>query len=203
MTQPIRLAVILSGSGTTLQNLLDRIRAGRLAARVVLVVSNRPDAFGLTRAAEAGIETAVAVRQDFASAEDFGKAVFDRCREARVDLVCLAGFLQFLPIPEDFQGRVMNIHPSLIPAFCGKGFYGHHVHEAVLAHGARVSGCTVHFADNVYDHGPIIVQKTVPVLDDDTPVTLAERVFVQECEAYPEAIQMFAEGRIRVVRREA
>lgn len=92
----------------------------------------------------------------------------------------------------------MNIHPSLIPAFCGKGFYGHHVHEAVINYGAKVSGCTVHFVDNVYDHGPIILQKTVPVLVDDTPLRLAERVFEQECEAYPEAISLFAEGKLRV-----
>ena len=101
-------------------------------------------------------------------------------------------------VPDDFLGRVMNIHPALIPAFCGKGYYGHHVHEAVLAYGVKVSGCTVHFADNEYDHGPIILQRAVPVLDDDTPDTLAARVFEQECEAYPEAIRLFAEGRLRI-----
>jgi folate-dependent phosphoribosylglycinamide formyltransferase PurN len=106
--------------------------------------------------------------------------------------------LQLLQVPDDFQGRVMNIHPALIPAFCGKGFYGHRVHEAVLADGAKVSGCTVHFVDNEYDHGPIILQRTVPVLDDDTPDSLAARVFVQECEAYPQAIKWFAEGRLRL-----
>jgi phosphoribosylglycinamide formyltransferase 1 len=103
-----------------------------------------------------------------------------------------------LDVPEDFRGRVMNVHPSLIPAFCGKGYYGHHVHEAVLAYGAKVSGCTVHFADNEYDHGPIIVQRPVPVRDEDTPATLAARVFEQECEAYPEAVRLFAEGRLRI-----
>ena len=110
----------------------------------------------------------------------------------------MAGFLQLVLIPEDFRNRVFNIHPALIPAFCGKGYYGHRVHEAVLASGAKVSGCTVHFADNEYDHGPIIVQRTVPVLDDDTAETLAQRVFVEECEAYPEAIRLFAEGRLRI-----
>jgi folate-dependent phosphoribosylglycinamide formyltransferase PurN len=113
-------------------------------------------------------------------------------------LVCLAGFLQLLPVPEDFAGRVMNIHPALIPAFCGQGFYGHHVHEAALAYGVKVSGCTVHFADNVFDHGPIILQRAVPVLDGDTAETLAARVFDQECEAYPEAIRLFAEGRLHI-----
>jgi folate-dependent phosphoribosylglycinamide formyltransferase PurN len=110
----------------------------------------------------------------------------------------MAGFLQLITIPEDFQHRVMNIHPALIPAFSGKGFYGHHVHEAALAMGVKVSGCTVHFADNQYDHGPIILQRVVPVLDDDTPDTLAARVFEQESEAYPEAIRLFADGRLTV-----
>ena len=103
-----------------------------------------------------------------------------------------------VPVPDDFADRVMNIHPALIPAFCGKGFYGHRVHQAALETGVKVCGCTVHFADNVYDHGPIILQRAVPVLDDDTPDTLAARVFEQECEAYPEAIRLFAEGRLRV-----
>jgi folate-dependent phosphoribosylglycinamide formyltransferase PurN len=115
-----------------------------------------------------------------------------------VDLVCLAGFLQFLPIPVDFENKVMNIHPSLIPAFCGKGFYGHHVHEAVVDYGARISGCTVHFVDNQYDHGPIILQRSVPVFGDDSPQMVADRVFEQECIAFPEAIQLFAEGKLRV-----
>ncbi len=198
MTQSIRLAVLLSGSGTTLQNLLDCIRNGRLAAQVVLVISNRPEAFGLTRAAQAGIETCVVFRKEQPTAQAFGQAIFERCRQARVDLICLAGFMQFLPIPSEFEGRVMNIHPSLIPAFCGKGFYGHHVHQAVLHYGAKVSGCTVHFVDNEYDHGPIILQRSVPVLADDSPDTLAARVFEQECIAYPEAINLFAAGKLRI-----
>ena len=195
---PIRLAVLLSGNGTTLQNLLDRIADGRLRAEVVLVVSNRADAFGLERARHAGIPTAVVERADCSSRDEFGRHIFDLCRMAGVDLVCLAGFLQLLPVPDDFADRVMNIHPALIPAFCGKGFYGHRVHQAALETGVKVSGCTVHFADNVYDHGPIILQRVVPVLDDDTPDTLAARVFEQECEAYPEAIRLFAEGRLRI-----
>jgi formyltetrahydrofolate-dependent phosphoribosylglycinamide formyltransferase len=195
---PIRLAVLLSGNGTTLQNLLECIADGRLRAEIVLVSSNRYDAYGLERARAAGIPTAVVERSECSSREEFGCRIFDLCRQAQADLVCLAGFLQLLPIPDDFAGRVMNIHPSLIPAFCGKGFYGHRVHEAAIATGVKVSGCTVHFADNVYDHGPIILQRPVPVLDDDTPDTLAARVFVQECEAYPEAIRLFAEGRLHI-----
>jgi phosphoribosylglycinamide formyltransferase-1 len=198
MQSPIRLAVLLSGGGTTLQNLLDQIADGRLQAQIVLVISNRPEAFGLTRANHAGVPAALVEMKDYSSREKFSQRLFDLCREARVELVCLAGFLQLIHIPDDFQGRVMNIHPALIPAFCGTGYYGHHVHEAALAYGVKISGCTVHFADNQYDHGPIILQRAVPVLDDDTPDSLAARVFAEECKAYPEAIRLFAGGRLRL-----
>jgi formyltetrahydrofolate-dependent phosphoribosylglycinamide formyltransferase len=198
MTEPIRLAVLLSGSGTTLQNLLDRSADGRLPARVVCVVSSNAAAFGLARAQQAGIPSTVVERKACASRAEFSERLFAPCRAAGADLVCMAGFLQLVAIPEDFQGRVMNIHPALIPAFSGKGFHGRHVHEAVLEAGVKVTGCTVHFADDQYDHGPIVLQRTVPVADDDTPETLAARVFEQECEAYPEAIRLFAEGRLHV-----
>lgn len=198
MANPIRLAVLLSGGGTTLQNLLDHIADGRLRAQVVLVLSNNADAYGLVRAENAGVSAAVVEHKECGSREEFSRRIFERIRQSQADLVCMAGFLQLLTISDDFSGRVMNIHPALIPAFCGKGFYGHHVHEAVLAYGVKVSGCTVHFADNVYDHGPIILQRAVPVLDDDTPDTLAARVFAEECEAYPEAIRLFAERRLRI-----
>ena len=134
----------------------------------------------------------------FAGQEDFSRAIFDRCRQAAADLVVMGGFFKRITIPDDFTNRVTNIHPALVPAFCGQGFYGHRVHEAVLAYGAKLSGCTVHFADNQYDHGPVILQRAVPVLDDDTPETLAARIFEAECEAYPEAIQRLAEGRVRI-----
>jgi formyltetrahydrofolate-dependent phosphoribosylglycinamide formyltransferase len=195
---PIRLAVLLSGGGTTLQNFLDRIADGRLRAEVALVVASKADAFGLERARRAGVPTAVVNRKEAGTLEVFSDRIFAACREARAVLVCMAGFLQLIRIPDDFLGRVLNIHPALIPAFCGKGYYGHHVHEAVLAYGAKVSGCTVHFADNQYDHGPIILQRVVPVLDEDTPEILAARVFAEECEAYPEAIRLFAEVKLRV-----
>ena len=198
MTQPLRLAVLLSGSGTTLQNLLDRTADGRLTAHVVQVVSSRADAYGLTRAIAADVPAATVERKGCASREDFSAHIFDHCRAAGADLVCMAGFLHLVLIPDDFAGRVLNIHPSLIPAFCGKGFHGRHVHEAAIAAGVKVSGCTVHFADNEYDHGPIIVQRPVPVLDDDTADSLAARVFAAECMAYPEAIALFAAGRLRV-----
>jgi formyltetrahydrofolate-dependent phosphoribosylglycinamide formyltransferase len=198
MSKPIQLAVLLSAGGTTLQNFINRIRDGRMRARIVLAVSNRADAFGLVRAREAGIPTFLAKRKSFPTREEFSEAIFERCRKVKAELVCLAGFLQLLHIPSDFVGKVMNIHPALIPAFCGDGFYGHRVHEAVLDYGAKLSGCTVHFADNVYDHGPIILQRAVPVLDDDTPDSLGARVFEQECEAYPEAIRLYAEERLKI-----
>jgi formyltetrahydrofolate-dependent phosphoribosylglycinamide formyltransferase len=198
MNQPIRLAVLLSGSGTTLQNLIDRSADGRLAAHIVCVVSSNPQAYGLTRAANAGIPTFLVERKTCASREEFSRRIFDHCRRSAADLVCLGGFLQLLEIPADFENRVLNIHPALIPAFCGKGFHGRHVHEAVLEAGVKVSGCTVHFADNQYDHGPIVLQRVVPVLDSDTPETLAARVFAQECEVYPEAIDLFAQGRLHI-----
>ena len=194
----IRLAVLASGGGTTLQNLLDRIADGRLEAQVVSVVSNNADAFVLERGRRAGLSLAVVSRKEAGTREEFSRRLFDSCRQANADLVCLAGFLQLIHVPEDYLGKVMNIHPSLIPAFCGKGYYGHHVHEAVLKYGAKITGCTVHFADNEYDHGPIILQRPVLVREDDTPDRLAERVFQEECEAYPQAIRLFAEGRLRI-----
>ena len=194
----IRLAVLISAGGTTLQNFIDRIGQGRLNAEIASVISSRPDVYGLVRAQQAGLSHEVIARKG-KTREQFGEAMYQRIREVKADLVCLAGFLEFLPIPPDFTHRVINIHPSLIPAFCGKGFYGHHVHEAALAAGVKVSGCTVHFADNEFDHGPIILQRTVPVLDDDTAETLSQRVFQAECEAFPEAIELFAAGRLQLM----
>jgi phosphoribosylglycinamide formyltransferase 1 len=198
---PFRIAVLISGGGTTLKNLIERVGSGRLAVEVALVVSSGAAAKGLHYAAEAGIPSAVVEPRAFPSQDDFSRTVFDRCRAAGVQLVAMGGFLKRLTIPADFAGRVTNIHPALIPAFCGKGFYGHRVHEAVLEYGVKLSGCTVHFADNEYDHGPVILQRAVPVLDDDTPDSLAARVFEAECEAYPEAIGLIAEGRVEIVGR--
>lgn len=195
---PIRLGVLVSGGGTTMLNFMEKMGAGELDAEIALVVASRADCKGVERAQAAGLRCEVVARKEFASVEAFSERIFELCREAKVDLVTLAGFLSLVQVPEDYQHRVMNIHPSLIPAFCGKGFYGHHVHEAVIERGAKISGCTVHFADNEYDHGPIIVQQAVPVLDDDTPDALAARVFEAECEAFPEAIRRFATGRLVV-----
>lgn len=188
---PIKLAVLISGSGTTLQNLIDKIDSGKLEATIELVISSRAGVVGLDRARRAGIPAVEVIRKGLTT-EVFGQRIFNKLRSIEVDLVCLAGFLEFLPIPDDFAMRVINIHPSLIPAFSGKGYYGRHVHEAALKAGVKVSGCTVHFADNEFDHGPIILQRVVPVHEHDTPETLAARVFEAECTALPEAIQLIA-----------
>ena len=197
LDRPIRLGVLISGGGTTLVNFLKKIKAGELNAEVAVVIASREGIGGIDRAREAGLPCEVIARKRFDSVESFSTAIFDRCRAAQADLVTLAGFLSLIRIPPDFERRVLNIHPALIPAFCGQGFHGHHVHEAVLARGVKLSGCTVHFADNEYDHGPIIVQRAVPVLEGDTPDTLAARIFEAECVAYREAIRLFAAGRLK------
>ncbi|MFH1268841.1 MAG: phosphoribosylglycinamide formyltransferase, partial [Planctomycetota bacterium] len=186
------------GGGTTLRNLIEKIDAGSLDVEIRLVLSSTRKAGGLQYAEKAGIPTAVVAGKDFGSQDEFSAAVFGRCRQAGVDLVVLGGFLKRVTVPEGFTNRVVNIHPALIPSFCGEGMYGHFVHEAVLEYGVKVSGCTVHFADNQYDHGPVIAQKAVPVGDDDTPETLAARVFQAECEAYPEVLNLIAAGRVNV-----
>ncbi len=198
LDRPIRLGVLISGGGTTLLNFFDKIRAGELNAEIAIVIASREGIAGIERARAAGLPCEVIARKQFDSTESFSAAIFGHCRTAQVDLVTLAGFLSLIHIPTDYQHRVLNIHPSLIPAFCGHGFHGHHVHEAVLKRGSKISGCTVHFADNEYDHGPIVVQHAVPVLEEDTPDTLAARVFSAECEAYSEAIRLFAEGRLAI-----
>ena len=195
MPEPIRLAVLLSGGGTTLQNLIDRIADGRLVARIVCVVSSRADAGGVERGNRAGIPTFVVERRACSSRLEFSERILGHCRDAGADLVCMAGFLQLLHIPDDFAGRVLNIHPSLLPAFGGKGYHGLHVHQAVLDAGERVTGCTVHVADNEYDRGTILVQRTCPVVEGDTPEKLQARVFAEECEAYPEAIRLLVTRR--------
>jgi len=195
---PLKLAVLLSGNGSTLQNILDRISAGELNARVVYVVASRADAFGLERAKRAGIPAIAVPRKDFSSPEAFGDRVWGEVRKYAPELIVLAGFMSLLPIPPDFRGRIMNVHPALIPAFSGKGMYGHHVHEAVIEYGAKLTGVTVHFVDEEYDRGPVILQSSVPVREDDTPDSLAERVQAEERALYPKAIQLFAEGRLRI-----
>lgn len=185
-----RLAVLLSGSGTTLENIFDHCRPGEIHAKVEVVVSSDPEAYGLVRAARRGVPTATVVRKNFEDFRTFSTAVFDAIdRHGGADLVVLAGFLRRVLIPEKYRGKVVNVHPSLIPMFCGKGWHGKRVHAAVIKRGCKVTGCTVHLCDDLYDHGPILMQKVVEVLPDDTPESLAERVQKAEREIYPKAIQ--------------
>ena len=192
MKVPIRIGVLISGSGRTLQNFIDRIADGSFPARIEGVLSSHPGVKGLERAAKAGIPATVVHFRDYPDVDAFSRAVTAAVDRWSPDLVVMAGFIRRWVFPASYEGRVLNIHPALLPKYGGQGFWGHKVHEAVLAAGDRESGCTVHVADHQYDRGPILQQKRVPVLAGDTPDTLAERVFQAECEAYPEAIRAFA-----------
>jgi formyltetrahydrofolate-dependent phosphoribosylglycinamide formyltransferase len=188
----VNLAVLLSGGGRTLQNFIDEIAAGRLDASIRVVVASNPRAGGIEKARAADIPLQIVDRRGFQTDEGFSEAVTSLLNHYPIDIIALAGLTRRYLFPSRFEGRVLNIHPGLLPKYGGTGMYGHHVHEAVLAAGDAESGCTVHIADHVYDHGPIVLQKRVPVLPGDTPDTLAERVFEAECEAYPEAIRLLA-----------
>jgi formyltetrahydrofolate-dependent phosphoribosylglycinamide formyltransferase len=194
----LRLGVLVSGSGTTLQNFLDREKAGTLDAEVACVVSSEPKVGAIERAKAAKKPCAVVPWSRDVGIENFSAKITRVLDRERVDLVVMAGFLRLYRFPQDYLWRVMNIHPALLPSFGGKGMYGHHVHEAVAKSGAKVTGCTVHFADYAYDRGPIIVQSTCPVRFEDTPETIAARVFELEKEAYPEAVGLFARRKLKV-----
>jgi len=194
---PLRVAVLLSGEGTSLENLFEHIDAG-LPARVEVVIASKPRAGGLARAARRGVPALAVSRRDHADVAAFNEALHRALTGFEIDLVALLGFLSPFEPRERFAGRVINVHPALIPAFSGQGFYGHRVHEAVLEAGVKVTGATVHFADAEYDHGPIILQEAVPVRDDDTPESLAARVQAAERRIVPEAIRLIAEGRLAV-----
>ena len=197
-TPLLRVAVLLSGEGTSLENLLERIQAGEVPAQVAVVIASKQKAGGLERARRHGIEAVAVPRKnhpDVAAFNDALHAVLDR---HQVDLVALLGFLSPFETRGKFDARAINVHPALIPAFCGKGFYGHRVHDAVLASGVKVTGATVHFVDEKYDHGPIILQESLPVRDDDTAETLAARVQAAERRLLPETIRLFAEGRLAI-----
>lgn len=195
----LRLGILLSGGGRTMVNLQSEISAGRLNAEIVLVISSQPAVAGMERAREIGIEPVVLRRKDFADLDAFSGAIELELNKAGADLVVQAGWLCLWKIPDQYTNKVMNIHPALLPSFGGKGMWGHHVHEAVLKTGCKVSGCTVHFCTNEYDAGPIIVQRCCEVKDSDDADTLAARVFDEECKAYPEAIRLFGQGRLEVV----
>lgn len=193
--KPLRLAVFIGtkGRGSNLMAIYGAMQEGRLSGEVALVIGTKPDAPALLRAQEAGIPVAV-----IAPSDDYEAKLLVALDQAHANTIALAGYLRKLPeaVVQRFRNRIVNVHPALLPAFGGKGMYGHHVHEAVVAYGCKVSGCTVHFVDSEYDTGPIVLQRTVPVLNTDTPETLAARILPEEHAAYIEALQLLAEGRI-------
>lgn len=194
----LRVGVLLSGSGTSLENLCERIDAGELPARVAVVVSSQEGALGLERARRRGIAAFAVARRRHPEVKEFNDALHAVLERFDLDLVLLLGFLSPFELRGRFEGRAINVHPALVPAFSGKGFYGPRVHRAVLEAGVRFTGATVHFVDEQYDHGPIILQEAVPVLDDDTPDALAARVQAAERRLVPEAVRLFAAGRLRI-----
>jgi phosphoribosylglycinamide formyltransferase 1 len=198
MTKLLPIAVLISGGGTTLKNLIDCRDRGELPVDFKLVVSSRSEVKGLEYARQAGIPNVVLPRKRFASDHAHSQAIFTACQAHQAPWVVMGGFLCHVVIPEEFRFRVINIHPSLIPSFSGKGYYGLHVHQAAVDYGVKVSGCTVHFVDDDYDHGPVILQRTCPVFDDDTAESLQRRVFEVECKALPEAIRIIAQDRLQV-----
>jgi formyltetrahydrofolate-dependent phosphoribosylglycinamide formyltransferase len=195
----IKLGILISGGGRTLLNLHEQIQNGELNAEIAVVISSLSNVKGLARAKDAGYPVEVIRKKDFPDTEAFSTRLVETLEQYGVDLVCQAGWTCFWRIPRRWIGRVMNIHPALLPKYGGQGYFGHHVHEAVIAAGDQESGCTVHFANNEYDAGPVILQRKVAVHADDDADALADRVFDQECIAYPEAIRLFAENRIELI----
>lgn len=194
-SSPLPIAVFLSGSGRTLANLLHHRDHRGLPIDIRLVISSRSKVAGLQIARDAGLEAAVIRKSDYPEPAEYSEAMFGPCRQVGAAFVVMAGYLKHVLIPDDFTGRVINIHPSLLPAFGGPGMYGQRVHEAALERGVTVTGCTVHFVDNHYDNGPILLQRACEVHPDDTPDTLAARVFQLECEALPAALRQLADSR--------
>jgi len=198
MAQRLRLGILLSGGGRTMVNIAEYIGRGELNAEIVTVISSRTTVAGVERARELGIEPHIVRKKNYLQVPELSDQLVRRLDEARAELVLQCGWLCLWHLPQRYANRVMNIHPALLPAFGGQGMWGHHVHEAVLATGCKVSGCTVHFVTNEYDAGPIIVQRCCAVAEDDDADSLAARVFEQECLAYPQAVRLFAEGRLQV-----
>ena len=194
---PLPVAVFLSGGGRTLANLLRSRDEDGLPIDVRLVISSSEKARGLSIAQDAGVETLVIQQREFANPDDYREAMFDPCRRVGAEVVVMAGFLKHVLIPADFQGRVINIHPSLLPAFGGPGMYGQRVHQAAIDRGVQFSGCTVHLVDNHYDNGPILLQRICEVAPSDTAETLAAKVFELECDALPAALRQIHRKGVR------
>ncbi len=196
MSDPLRIAALISGGGRTLMNIVDRIDSGSLSAQVELVISSRSSAAGNDLARQRGLDVRVVTISACGDESAVHDTISSALTECRIDLVCLCGYLRWFRVDPEFRARVMNIHPALLPDFGGRGMHGAAVHRAVLAAQRNFSGCTVHFVDEHYDHGPTILQRVCPVLPDDDPDSLAARVFEQECLAYPQAIGLFAANRL-------
>ncbi len=198
----LRIGVLVSGQGrgTNLQAILDGCAEGAIGGAVVIVLGTRSDAPAMDRARATGVDAVAVSPKKYEHDESYGEALLRPLRRRGVQLLCLAGYMRVLPpaVVREFQGRIMNVHPALLPLFGGRGMYGEHVHQAVLDSGMKVSGCTVHFVDEEYDRGPIILQKPVMVEEEDTPATLAARVLPVEHQTYVEAIQLFAQGRLSI-----
>ena len=199
---PIRIAVLVSGQGrgSNMQAIIDACSSGKISGEVALVMGVRNDAPAMERARSQGVNTMTIAPKQFPNVEAYDDAVFAALIENNIDLVCLAGYMRLLgaDVIRHFHNRIMNVHPALIPSFCGQGMYGHHVHEAVIDRGVKYTGVTVHFVDEEYDRGSIILQVVVPVEMDDTADSLAARVLPMEHETYTTAISLFAAGRLKV-----
>ena len=187
-----KLAVLFSGGGRTILNILDYMDRGELDAKIVLAIASKNDISGIERLADRGIDVAIA-KHEGDDAQTVDGRVQAWLEEIELDLILLCGYLRLLKMEPWMQGRVLNIHPALLPNYCGKGMYGMRVHTSVIDNNESTSGCTVHFVDELYDHGPTILQRTCDVISSDTPQDLADRVFLLECDAYPTAIKMVAE----------
>jgi len=198
--QKVKIGVLISGGGTNLQALIDSVEKGDINGEVSVVVSDKKGVYGIERAKKHGINTVEIDKKSFADKDEFMKAIISNLEERNVELVVLAGFLSILSIEfiEKYRNRIINVHPSLIPAFCGEGYYGQKVHKAVLEYGAKISGATVHFVDEGADTGPIILQEAVKVEEDDTPETLAARVLTIEHKLLPQAVRLYCDGNLSI-----
>ena len=203
MNNEIKIGVLVSGGGTNLQALIDAEKRGELGrGKISLVIASKPSVYALERAANNGIASKVLARKEYSDIASYSKALVDELRSAEIDLVVLAGFLTIIDeqVYEAYPNKILNVHPALIPSFCGKGFYGLYVHEAALAKGVKVSGATVHIVTPECDAGPIVLQKAVAVMDDDTPETLQRRIMEEaEWKILPEAVRLFADGKVTVM----
>lgn len=196
----VNIGVLISGGGTNLQSLIDKIKEGDINGSIKVVISNKKDAYGLVRAEHEGIESLYINRKEYDSDEEYNRRILKEFKKREVELVVLAGYLKVLSkeLVEEYRGRIINIHPSLIPSFCGKGYYGEKVHQSVLEYGAKITGATVHFVDEGTDTGQIILQEAVEVKDDDTVETLKNRVLEVEHKILPRAIKLYCDRKIKI-----